>query len=164
NDFPPLVADEQTMLASWLDFHRRTLLGKCDGLGPEQLAARSVPPSTLSLLGLVRHMAEVEEHWFCRVFLDEKLPRRYTSRDDPDGAFDGASADNAADGFAAFDAGCARARLVVAGVGSLDEVGRRRFGDHDVSMRWILVHMIEEYARHNGHADLLRQAIDGAVG
>jgi uncharacterized damage-inducible protein DinB len=163
-DVPPLIADERTMLTAWLDFHRRTLRQKCDGLEPEQLAARSVPPSTLSLLGLVRHLVEVEEYWFCRVFLDEKLRRRYSSRDDRDAAFDGASANDAAEDLAAFDAACDRSRHVLAGAGSLDDVGRHRFRDRDVSMRWILVHMIEEYARHNGHADLLRQSIDGAVG
>ena len=163
-DFPPLIADERTMLTAWLDFHRRTLLDKCDGLEPDQLATRAVPPSALSLLGIVRHAAEFEAFWFRRVFLDETFSPHYYAREDQDAAFNGASPDNAADGFAAFDEACGRSRQVVAGVGSLDDVGRRRLGDHDVSMRWILVHLIEEYARHNGHADLLRQAIDGAVG
>jgi hypothetical protein len=163
-DVPPLIADERTMLVAWLDFHRRTLLDKCDGLGPEQLAERSVPPSTLSLLGIVRHATEFEAFWFRRVFLDETFSRRYSTRDDPDGAFDGASPDNVAAGFAAFDDACGRSRRIVDDAASLDDVGRYRLGDRDVSLRWILVHLIEEYARHNGHADLLRQVIDGVVG
>jgi Protein of unknown function (DUF664) len=163
-DFPPLIADERAMLTAWLDFHRRTLLDKCDGLEPRQLAARSVPPSTLSLLGIVRHAAEFEAFWFRRVFLDETFSPRYSTREDRDAAFDGASPDNAAAGFAAFDDACGRSRQIAAAAGSFDDVGRRRFGAEEVSLRWIVVHLIGEYARHNGHADLLRQAIDGAVG
>ncbi len=163
-DVPPLIADERTMLVSWLDFHRRTLLAKCDGLGPDQLAARAVPPSGLSLLGIVRHAAEFEAFWFRRVFLDETFPARYSTREDRDAAFDGAAPDNAADGLAAFDEACGRSRQIVADAGSFDDVGRRRLGGEEVSLRWIVVHLIEEYARHNGHADLLRQAIDGTVG
>ena len=123
-----------------------------------------MPPSTLSLLGIVRHAAEFEAFWFRRVFLDETFrpatrPGRTGTR-----AFAGASPDNAADGLAAFDDACGRSRQIVADAGSFDDVGRRRLGGQEVSLRWIVVHLIGEYARHNGHADLLRQAIDGVVG
>jgi uncharacterized damage-inducible protein DinB len=152
------------MLEGWLDFHRATLLAKCQGLGPEALATRSVPPSTLSLLGLVRHMSEVERHWFSRVLLGERVVDRYCTKEDRDGDFDGAAADNAAEGLAAFSADCERSREIQAAAGPLERPAEGRWRGVEVSLRWILVHMIEEYARHNGHADLLRQAIDGAVG
>ncbi|HEX3948119.1 MAG TPA: DinB family protein [Acidimicrobiales bacterium] len=163
-DVPPLVADERTMLVGWLELHRRTLLAKCRDLEPEQLALRSVPPSELSLLGLVRHMTEVEEHWFRRIFADERPPARYCTRDDRDGDFHGAAADNAAEGLDAFGIECQRSRELLDQVDSLDRLSRRSLGDQPVSMRWIVVHMIEEYARHNGHADLLRECVDGLVG
>ena len=158
----PGVADERSMLNAWLDYHRVTLLMKCDGLSPEQLRVRSVPPSTMSLLGLVRHMAEVERSWFRRVLAGEEAPpRTYDNETNPDGDFDDVdSADVEAD-FAFFDGECAAAREIAA-AHDLDDVGDHRRGP--VSLRWIMVHMIEEYARHNGHADLLRECIDGNVG
>jgi uncharacterized damage-inducible protein DinB len=161
---PPYEAPERQMLEGWLDFHRATLLYKCRGLDPDQLAARSVPPATLSLLGLVRHMSEVERHWFCRVLLGERVVDRYCTKEARDADFDGAAPGNAAEGLANFAVDCERSRQVVSGAGSLDQRGARQWRGATVSLRWILVHMIEEYARHNGHADLLRQCIDGAVG
>ncbi len=151
------------MLDAWLDYHRATLLVKCEGLTPEQLRARSVPPSTLSLLGLVRHMAEVERSWFRRVMAGEDAPPRfYDPKTNPDGDFDDVdTADIEAD-IAYFASECAAARAIAASITSLDAVGQHRGGP--TSMRWVLVHMIEEYARHNGHADLLREAIDGTTG
>jgi len=161
---PPFVADEQRMLETWLDFHRATLLTKCAGLDDTQLRERSVPPSTLSLIGLVRHMAEVERNWFRNVLADEGAPPLFYDDDFPDGDFDLVDdADIAAD-LATFHAEIDHARDRVAAAGSLDDIGHRQRRGEDVSLRWILVHMIEEYARHNGHADLLRQRIDGTVG
>ncbi len=157
------VAGEREMLEGWLEFHRATLLAKCEGLDPAQLAARSVPPSTLSLLGLVRHMSEVEQHWFPRMLLGEHVRPHYSSREDPDGDFNGAAPENAAQSFADFAADCDRSREIAAG-SDLDRVAERELMGGPVTLRWIMVHMIEEYARHNGHADLLRECIDGATG
>ncbi|HEY6377725.1 MAG TPA: DinB family protein [Candidatus Dormibacteraeota bacterium] len=161
---PPAVAGERTMLAAWLDYHRATLAIKCDGLDAPALRRRAVPPSTLSLLGLVRHMAEVERGWFRRTLAGEDAPPLYYSEADPDGDFDDVDSADASEAFAAWRGECEHARTLAAAVPSLDEVGAQQRHGETVSLRWILVHMIEEYARHNGHADLLRQCIDGAVG
>jgi uncharacterized damage-inducible protein DinB len=155
-------APERQMLEEWLDYHRATLLMKCDGLSDAQLRARSVPPSPMSLLGLVRHMADVERLWFRRVLAGEDLPARFWSDANPDDDFDLVDDAVVADDFAAFAAECDHARAVSAGL-DLDATGASGHG-RVVSHRWVLVHMIEEYARHNGHADLLRECIDGTVG
>jgi uncharacterized damage-inducible protein DinB len=160
---PPFVADERTMLDSWLDFHRATLLMKCEGLGDKELRSRSVTPSTLSLLGLVRHMTEVERHWFRRVLRGEDAPPLYYSDDNEDGDFDDVDAADVAADFAAYKTEIDRCRAIAAEHG-LDDIGRRQRHGADVSLRWICVHMIEEYARHNGHADFLRERIDGVTG
>jgi hypothetical protein len=156
---PRMPPDERTSLETWLDYHRVTLLKKCAGLTAEQLAERTCPPSPLSLLGLVRHMTIVET-WF-HVFDD--LPRLdlYCTEENPDGDFGLAQPDGAEDDLAAFHASVARSEAAVAGRG-LDELvpgSRER-----VCLRWVYQHMIEEYARHNGHADLLRERIDGVTG
>jgi hypothetical protein len=161
---PPRDADERPMLEAWLEYHRATLALKCDGLSTEQLAERAVPPSTLSLLGLVRHMAEVERSWFRRTMAGEEAPPLYYSDNDPDGDFDRVDGADPNHDFAVWEAECDRARGVVAAAPTLALVGRRQRDGGDVTLRWVLVHMIEEYARHNGHADLLRQSIDGSVG
>jgi uncharacterized damage-inducible protein DinB len=162
--WPPLVADEREMLESWLDFHRATLLMKCTGLPADQLASRPVPPSTLSLLGLVRHMSDVESHWFARVLLGERVKNRYWTADDQDADFNGAEPAGAEAAMVAFGEDCRRSRRILGTVSSLDQMGAGQWHGSTVSLRWILVHMIEEYARHNGHADLLRQCLDGAAG
>jgi hypothetical protein len=162
---PPLVADERTMLDTWLDYHRATLLMKCAGLSDAQLKRRSVEPSTLSLLGLVRHMTEVERSWFRRRIAGEDARPLYYTSERPDGDFDDVDAADPVAMFAAYAAEVKVCRNVAAGV-SLDAVAVNRSNDGrgDFSVRWIYVHMIEEYARHNGHADLLRERIDGAKG
>ena len=155
----PFTGPERGILEGFLDWHRSTLLWKCAGLTGEQLALASVPPSNLSLLGIVRHMADVERAWFRIRFLGEPLPRLY---DGKDAAFEHADPARAQADFAAYAEECDLARGAVAGA-SLDEEftgGRGR----TLSLRWVYAHMIEEYARHNGHADLLRQRIDGATG
>lgn len=159
---PPFVAGERTMLETWLDFHRATLAMKCDGLSAEQLRERAVPPSSLSLLGLVRHMAEVERGWFQRTLAGEDVPPLYYSKDDPDGDFDNVDDAEPNEAFAAWQAACDRARELVTATPSLDALATK--ARDQVSLRWILVHMIEEYARHNGHADFLRERIDGTTG
>ena len=161
---PPLNADERTTLEGWLDFHRATLAMKCEGLDDEQAAQTSVPPSGFTLTGLVQHLAEVERNWFRRVLAGENAPPIYDPQADPngpDGGFD--LAENATlDGArATWQAEIAAARDLCA-ARALTDTGR--FMGQDVSLRWIYVHLIEEYARHNGHADLIRERIDGATG
>jgi hypothetical protein len=159
---PPLVAGDRESLESWLDYHRRTLLWKCAGLTADQLRTRAVPPSTLSLLGLVRHMTMVERWWFEANVRGRQVELPLWRKDSPEGDFDDvdsadAEADLAAYGHAVEDARAAAADL------PLDHVFRTRRG-HDMDLRWVYVHMIEEYARHNGHADLLREVVDGTTG
>jgi uncharacterized damage-inducible protein DinB len=160
---PPLVADERTMLEAWLDYHRGTLLWKCDGLSEAELKRRSAAPSSLSLLGLVRHMVEVERGWFRRFFAREDVPNAYCTEEQPDAEFDLVDAADVEADLAMYRAEVEACRAVTAGR-SLDETAVRSRDGKKFSLRWIYLHMIEEYARHNGHADLLRERIDGAVG
>ncbi|WP_354638459.1 DinB family protein [Kitasatospora camelliae] len=161
----PMAADESTMLTAWLDYHRATLALKCEGLTDDQLRERSARPSSLSLLGLVRHMAEVERYWFRAILdgqdlLDSGL---YWSKEDEDGDFNGVDTADVAADLAAWRTEIELARAVAAGL-SPETVAKQRRRGEEVTLRWILVHMIEEYARHNGHADLIRERIDGATG
>ena len=157
----PYAGDELTMLTGWLDYHRQTLLLKCQGLTAEQLKLAPVEPSNLTLLGLVRHMAEVERSWFRRRVAAEDVGWLYCDDEHPDGDFDLiATADAEAD-FATLAAEVDAARRAVDGR-SLDETFERR--GNVLNVRWVYVHMIEEYARHNGHADLIRERIDGVTG
>ena len=162
---PPFAAPERAMLDAWLDFHRATLAGKCEGLTDEQLRLRSVPPSNLSLLGLVRHMADVERSWFRQKLAGETVPLCFRTVQDPDAAFNGAAPDPAgvAEAWDAWRGEVAFAEQFVTDAPDLDVAGPDPWRGA-ISLRWVLVHMIEEYARHNGHADLLRQKIDGRVG
>ena len=165
----PRLPDERTALDAALEYERQTLLSKCAELDAEQLKRRAVPPSSLSLLGLVRHMAGVERWWFRRNFAGEEADDLYFSESNPDGEFDDVdSADPAAD-FAVYAEEVALARRATAGH-DLDEtfmsashvLVQREPTEHN--LRWVYLRMIEEYARHNGHADLLRQCIDGKTG
>jgi uncharacterized damage-inducible protein DinB len=158
---PPL-ADERTTAVAFLRWHRETLRLKCAGLGPAQLARRSVGSSALSLLGLVRHAAESERFWFRRVMAGEEAEPFFSS---PGGAFDvdGADAHIVAQAFEAWQEEVAFADRFVDAAPDLELVGNEP-GEGPVSLRWVLTHLLEEYARHNGHADLLREQIDGAVG
>jgi uncharacterized damage-inducible protein DinB len=161
---PPYEADEKTMLVAYLDYHRATLRWKCESLSPEQLAARAVPSSTLSLLGIVRHVAEVERGWFDRVD-GVRRPWIYATEAEPDLDFDGAIADPelVREAFVMWAAEIEHAREVTKRTPLEATFVHPRVGA-PISLRWLLTHMIEEYARHNGHADLLREAIDGATG
>ncbi|MFD9396659.1 DinB family protein [Streptomyces sp. NPDC060000] len=162
---PAQNAGERTMLEGWLDYHRQTLAWKCEGLTDAQLRTASVPPSELSLLGLVRHMAEVERSWFRRVLVGDGADPIYCSDEDPDGEFHLSERDTWAEAFATWQAEIEVARRYAADF-ELDELSRgpSRFTDEPFSLRWIYTHMIEEYARHNGHADLIRERIDGSAG
>lgn len=162
---PPAQGDERTTLVGFLRWQRETLELKCAGLEAADLARRAVEPSTMSLLGLVRHMADVERGWFRRVMAGQDAPPHFSSETDPDGDFDGAQPDPAvvAAAWEVWRAEVAFADQFVAEAPDLGITGNEAWRGA-VSLRWVLVHMIEEYARHNGHVDLLRQRIDGAVG
>ncbi|MFH9982327.1 DinB family protein [Streptomyces sp. NPDC017179] len=162
---PAQNASERAMLEGWLDFHRQTLAQKCEGLTDAQLRTKSAEPSELTLLGLVRHMAEVERHWFRAVLLMDAPGPVYCSEQDPDGDFHVTEADTWAEAYATWRSEIETARRNAAGLG-LDELsqGKSRRTGEPFNLRWIYTHMIEEYARHNGHADLLRERIDGATG
>jgi uncharacterized damage-inducible protein DinB len=161
---PPLEADERVMLTAFLDFQRATLALKCHGLTDDQLREQSVPPSRLSLLGIVRHMAEVERNWFRPVLGAEEMSGLWAAGRalDPEPAFDDVRTADVAAAFAAWRGECEHATALTAATASLDVTGMR--GGMRFSLRWVMAHMVEEYARHNGHADLLRERIDGSTG
>ena len=164
---PATLGDELETLVGFLRWQRETLELKCADLSPEQLARRSVEPSTMSLLGLVRHMADVERGWFRWFMAGEDVADRFSSEEDPDGDWDGAVSDPevVAGAWAAWREEVAWAEDFVASHPDLDLPGNRKDKWRgEMSLRWVLIHMIEEYARHNGHADLLRECIDGRVG
>jgi len=160
----PGTGDERAMLLAFLRWQRETLELKCSGLSPADLARRTAEPAKLSLLGLVRHMADVERRWFRRVLAGEDAPPRFSSAVEPDGDFDGAVPD-ATVVAQAWDSWRAEVSFAEALAGSTAlDVAMEDSWRGRVSLRWVLVHMIEEYARHNGHADLLRERIDGRAG
>ena len=161
---PPLVTGERAALEAWLDYQRETLLLKCSGLTAAQLRERAVPPSGLTLLGLVRHMTEVERWWFRVHGANQDMTFRYTE-ENLDADFEDLDEPDAEVVLAAYWEEAGLARAAVRGL-DLEHVVPSH-GDHPErvrNLRWIYLHMIEEYARHNGHADLLRERIDGATG
>ena len=155
---------ERDTLLDYLRVYRLTLKMKCDGLDPAQLATRSVPPSKLSLLGLIRHLARVEQDWFRNRAAGAGVPRLYWSPENRDLDFDEAVGDEATvdEAFAAWRGEIDFAERFVDEHRDLDEV--YTFGERQVVLRDLLVHLIEEYARHAGHADLLRECLDGRTG
>lgn len=159
----PFTGAERPMLEGWLEWHRATLLRICSGLTGAQLAEQAVPPSNLSLLGLVRHMAEVERGWFRRQFRGEQVAFLYVREDSEDADFDEADPARAEADLERLRQEWEQARAAAAGA-SLDETFHNARRGVPMSLRWVYLHMIEEYARHNGHADLLRERIDGATG
>jgi uncharacterized damage-inducible protein DinB len=164
---PAARGDERAMLEGFLRWQRDTLQLKCSGLDASDLARRSVEPSTLSLLGLVRHLSDVERGWFRRVMAGEDAPPRFSSETDPDGDFDGAAPDPAlvAEAWDTWRTEVAFSERFVADAPDLDITGKIPDPIRGpMSLRWVLIHMIEEYARHLGQADLLRERIDGSVG
>jgi uncharacterized damage-inducible protein DinB len=160
---PPNFGSERDMLRAFLDYHRATLAMKCDGLTDAELRKQSMPPSTLSLLALVRHMAEVERAWFRRVFEDHDAPMVWSDEIDFQAAYD-ASASTRAEAFAAWEAEVENSRRIERAAGSLDLSGYQPRWEEDVSLRMVMVHVLLEYGRHNGHADFLREGVDGTVG
>ncbi|MDP9220896.1 MAG: DinB family protein [Actinomycetota bacterium] len=158
------LGDERATLVEFLRCQRLTLQLKCEGLDAAQLARRAVEPSTMSLLGLLRHMADVERGWFRRRFAGQDVSKRYQSVADPDGDFNFTVADQDVvdEAWAAWREEVAFAEQFARDTG-LDFVGQDSSGQ-PISLRELLVHMVEEYARHNGHADLIRERIDGRVG
>jgi uncharacterized damage-inducible protein DinB len=150
------------MLEGWLDWHRQTLLTKCAGLTAEHLKKAAVEPSNLTLLGLVRHMAEVERGWFRMHAAGQQLPDLYCDDDNRDGDFDDVADADAERDHATFLTEIEAARAAVAELPLDHEFSRK--DRPPTSLRWVYLHMIEEYARHNGHADLLRERIDGQTG
>ncbi|MHC9294341.1 DinB family protein [Mycobacterium sp. LTG2003] len=160
---PPLAGDERTTLQSWLDFYRATLAAKCAGLSDEQLRTASVSPSSLTLMGIVQHETEVERNWFRRVLIGEDIPSIYGPRsaEGHDGGFDPATDVTFETVHARWQSEIERSKANCAGR-ALDDTSP--FMGTEVTLRWIYTHMIAEYARHCGHADLIRESIDGATG
>lgn len=161
---PPHFGDERATLRAFLEYQRATLEMKCEGLGDEELGRRSMPPSALTLLGLVRHLAEVERAWFRRVFEDAEAPLVWSPRPtDFQAAYDVTGA-SGAEAFAAWRAEVACSRRIESAAPSLDLSGHQPRWGEDVSLRMVMVHVLLEYGRHNGHADFLREGVDGTVG
>ncbi len=162
---PPTVADERDTLVGFLNYQRATLAWKCDGLTPEQLASRAMPPSGLSLLGLLRHLAEVEQGWFRDFAGETDVVPLYSNAAERDLDIDAAVADPAMveRAYADWRSEIAHSDEIVSR-SSLDQTFVDPSRGTTFTLRWVLVHMIEEYARHNGHADLLREALDGSTG
>jgi uncharacterized damage-inducible protein DinB len=157
---------ELATIREYLSHYRLTLGMKCEGLSPQQLATRSVPPSTMSLLGLIRHMARVEHNWFFRTLQGHPdTPRIFWSEEDGDLDFNQAAGEPEVvdEAFASWKAQIAAADEWLDGLTDLDAEATTPRGEK-ASVRDILIHMIEEYARHCGHADLLRECIDGRTG
>ena len=161
---PGWTSEERPMLEEWLEWHRVTLLLKVEGVDDAGRKARPIPTSLMSLHGLVRHCAEVERNWFRRRLNGEDLPQGiwYTD-DEPDADFYPIDAADFDADLAEWQHQCDLARQIAAGRGLDDTFVHERLGV-EISLRWVYLHMIEEYARHNGHADLLRELVDGAVG
>ena len=161
----PMLGDERAVLEHWLDLYRETLLLKIAGLDADQLVRRPLPPSSMSLLGLVRHLTEVEAYWLRVVLLDEQgVPDYYCTPARPDGDFDDVTAESAAADVDGYRREIDRSRRTTAAWSDLGGPVRGSRRGKPVNLRWILVHLIEEYARHLGHADLLREAVDGRTG
>lgn len=160
---PPSIGTERETLRAFLDYQRATLVLKCDGLTDEELRRQSMPPSALSLLGLVRHMAEVERAWFRRVFEDNDAPMVWSDEIDFQAAYD-ARASTRAEGFSAWEAEIENSRRIEREAESLELTGYQPRWGEEVSLRMVMVHVLLEYGRHNGHADFLREGIDGTVG
>ena len=165
---PPYDADERTMLEAYLDYHRGTLLWKTSGLTGEQLVTNAVGSSTLTLLGLVRHLALVERWWFRQQAAQQDIGDVYDLSQNMDAEFDEADPARADEDFAIYRAEVAACKEAVKDLPlghtfpSRSQNPERR--GRPITLRWVYLHMIEEHARHNGHVDLIREAVDGLTG
>jgi uncharacterized damage-inducible protein DinB len=157
------VGNEWDQLDSWLTFYRETLLIKCDGLAEDQLKQRPIATSRLSLLGLIRHMTKVERYWFENVFLANDVANFYSSPEDKDGDYNNLDELTLDDVVKNYHDAVAKSDECAAGH-DLDELAKKSRGEKTVDLRWIYLHMIEEYARHCGHADIIRELVDGVTG
>jgi hypothetical protein len=157
----PFTGDERSMLDGMLNHYRAAVLARCAGLGGSDLARRSLPPSTMSLLGIIRHLTDVERHWFRRRFAGERLPSAYATDADPDASFNNVDGDNAESDYADLVEEQQAARNVLAALPLHHLYEHPRYGA--MSLRWLYLHMIGEYAGHAAHAALLREAIDGVT-
>ncbi|MGP5034167.1 DinB family protein [Brachybacterium alimentarium] len=161
---PPPMAGERESLDAWIEYYRETALRKIDGLDAEQLCTRSVPPSALSPIGIIRHLTDNEAYWLREVLLDDEQPDPHCSEDNPDGDFEDIEPATALADIEAYRQELDATRAAQASWSALDgPVRGLRHGEH-VNLRWILTHLIEEYARHLGHLDLLCEVIDGRTG
>ncbi len=161
---PTTTADDKTTLTDFLDYYRVVFRRKVEGIDDAQSRIR-VAPSDMDLLGMTRHLADVERWWFRFVFTGEVDALVYETDDDPDADWHPGPTDRLASALDHFDAEVTRARTIITAAPTLDAIGAFVTGRRgEISLRWIIVHMIEEYARHCGHADYLRQAIDGVTG
>ena len=165
---PPPQPDERTALESFLDYFRATLRWKADGLTDEQARAATVEPSIMSIAGLLRHMAEVERHWFQMYLRGDAMDRLFWHIG-PDTDFEVPATVTLAESLALYDREVAMSREIAAAyalddLAALNDLDRGIDFDWRPNLRWIMVHMIEEYARHAGHADLIRERIDGVTG
>ncbi|MGA7086746.1 MAG: DinB family protein [Candidatus Dormiibacterota bacterium] len=160
---PSRNADERTTVTGFLEDQRKVLAWKCQGLSDAQLKEASAPPSNLTLLGLVRHMAEVERSWFRRRLSREDIDSIWCTQAQPDADFEGAGEADVAQAFTVWEEECRISRSILKELSSL-AVTFSSPSDPQISARWMVNHMIEEYSRHNGHADLIRERLDGATG
>ncbi len=160
----PMTGGERAVLDHWLDLYRDTVLLKIAGLDAEQLTRRAVPPSSMSLIGVVRHLREVEAYWLREVLLGEQAPNYYCTPVSQDGDFDDIEPATAAADVAAYQAELVTTRRNAAAWTDLSVPVRGLRQGEQVNLRWILIHLVEEYARHLGHMDLLRETIDGITG
>ena len=163
---PDLETGELAVLGQYLDYHRATLAMKCARLSEANLKRRAIPTSNLTLLGLVRHLTEVEYGWFCEWLDGQPELTFYYTADNPDGDFLDLDSHSVAEVWTAYSERVAESRRILSTYTDGGEMarGRPRESSRPRNVRWIVAHMVEEYARHNGHADLLREAIDGQTG
>lgn len=160
---PPFLATDRASLDDWLEFCRGTLPIKIAGLTAEQLCRRSVPPSSLSLLGIVRHLSKVERYWSLTIVAGVDAAGLYCETS-PSGDFDDTDPEQAATDLQRYEDEVRAARERAAVVTDLDAPLPGRRGGDELNLRWVLIHLIEEYARHLGHVDLLRECVDGQTG
>ena len=158
----PRTGDERATIEGFLEYQRAIFEFKCSGVDDDGMRRAAVPPSNLTLLGLLRHMADVERGWFRRTIAGEDVPDCWSTDADRDADFNDVADASVAAAWTAWREEVAAARAITS-ARTLDDSGSQRDG-RQVSLRWVMVHMTEEYSRHNGHADLIRECVDGVTG